>query len=139
MLCCKISSVNDKTCPGGPVSSNNGATERSEYVANAPISRSTFALLNFASSRAQSFVFARTTARRILQHCTCEDCSFCFAGLEWNGHSVCALCISGASAANAQWFEIAIHEQIATATTAHGMLGLILALLRTLTPDSFRE
>ena len=53
-------------------------------------------------SRAQSFVFAKTTARRILQHCTCEDCSFCFAGLEWNGHSVCALSISVATAANAQ-------------------------------------
>jgi len=116
MLRCKISSVNDNACPGGPVSSNNGATERSEYVANGPTSRSTFALLNFASSRAQSFVFARTTARRILQHCTCEDCSFCFAGLEWNGHSVCALATSIATAANAQWFEIAIHEQIAIAT-----------------------
>src|SRR5206468_12954792 len=45
----------------------------------------------------------------------------------------------GAIAANAQWFEIAIHEQIATATIAHRMLVFISALSRTLTPDSFSE
>src|SRR4029077_12624683 len=100
-LCCKINSAKE-IAPGGPVSSNSGARGRGEYAVNAQISMSTFASLNFASSRAQSFVFARTTARRILQHCTCEDCSFCFEGLEWNGHSVCALSISVATAANAQ-------------------------------------
>ena len=73
------------------MSSNNGATARGEYTTNAPAGTGKFASQNFASLRAQSFVLAKTTARRILQHCTCEDCSFCFAGLEWNGHSVCAV------------------------------------------------
>ena len=100
-LCCKINSANENA-PGGPVSSNSGATARDEYTTNAPARTGKFASQNFASLRAQSFVFAKTTARRILQHCTCEDCSFCFAGLEWNGHSVCALSISVATAANAQ-------------------------------------
>src|SRR6516164_6267543 len=85
-----------------------------------------FASQNFASSRAQSFVFANTTARKTLQHCTCEDCSFCFAGLEWNGHSVCAVATSIATAANAQWFEIAIHEEIAIATPTQCMLAFTL-------------
>ena len=121
------------------MSSDNGATVRSEHTSDAPVSTEKFVSLNFASSRAQAFDCAKTTARRILQHSTCEDCSFCFAGFEWNGQAVCLESVSGAIAANAQWFEIAIHEQIATATIAHRTLGFILALLRTLTPDSFRE
>src|SRR5215469_11711759 len=85
-----------------------------------------FASQNCASSRAQSLVFVKATARKTLQHCTCDDWCFCFAGLEWNGHWVCALSISGATAANAQWFETAIHEQIAIATTAPRMLAFTL-------------
>jgi len=70
------------------VSSDNGATARSEHARNAPVSAEKFVPLNFVSSCAQAFDCAETTARRILQHSTCEDCSFCFGDLEWNGHSV---------------------------------------------------
>ena len=34
-LCCKINSANENA-PGGPVSSNSGATVRDEYTTNAP-------------------------------------------------------------------------------------------------------
>jgi len=112
------------------VSSDNGATARSEHARNAPVSTGKFVSLNFALSRAHVFDCAKTTARRILQHSTCEDGSFCFAGLEWNGHAVCLESVSGATAANAQWFEIVIHEQIATVTIAHRMLVFISALLK---------
>lgn len=138
-LRCRINSANENRCDGGPVSSDNGAIARSEHVRNAPVSAEKFVSLNFASSRAQAFDCAKTTARRTLQHWTWEDCSFCFAGLEWNGHSVWVLSICGAIAANAQWFEIVIHEQIATVTIAHRKLVFISPLLKALTPDSVRE
>jgi hypothetical protein len=138
MLRCKISSANDNA-PGGPVSSNSGATVRSKPTTDASASTGKFASLNFALSRSQGFDCVKTTARRILQHCTCEDCSFCFAGWEWNGHSVCPVSMCAATAANAQWFEVAIQEQIAIATIAHRTLVFISAFLKTLTPDSVRE
>ena len=121
------------------MSSDNGAIARSEHARNAPVSAEKFVSLNFASFRAQAFDCAKTTARRTLQHSTCEDGSFCFAGLEWNGHAVCLESISGATAANAQWFEIVIQEQIATVTIAHRKLVFISPLLKALTSDSFRE
>lgn len=121
------------------MSSNNGPTACIEHTSDAPVSAEKFVSLNFASSRAQAFDCAKTTARRILQHSTCEDCSFCFAGLEWNGHSGWLVSICGAIAANAQWFEIVIQEQIATVTIAHRKLVFISPLLKALTPDSFRE
>src|SRR5262249_12864681 len=135
---CRINSANEKQCRGGPVSSNNGATACIEHTRNAPVSIEKFAALNFVSSRSQPFDGAKTTARRILQHCTCDDCSFCLAGWEWNGHSVCLVSICRAIAANAQWFEIAIHE-IATVTITHCMLVFISPLLKALPPDTFRE
>ena len=138
-LCCRINSANENACNGGPVSSNSGEIVGSEQERNAPLSAEKFVSLNFASSRVQAFDCAKTTARSTLQHWTWEDCSFCFAGLEWNGHSVWFVSMCGAIAANAQWFEIVIHEQITTKTTAHRMLVFISPLLKALTPDSFRE
>jgi hypothetical protein len=87
-LRCRINSANENACNGGPVSSDNVAIACSEHARNAPVSAEKFVSLNFASSRAQAFDCAKTIARRTLQHWTWEDCSFCFAGLEWNGHSV---------------------------------------------------
>ena len=121
------------------MSSNNGPTACIEHTSDAPVSAGKFVSLNFASSRAQGFDCAKTTARKTLQHWTWEDCSFCFAGWEWNGHSVWLVSICGAIAANAQWFEIVIHEQIATITIAHRMLVFISPLLKALIPDTFRQ
>ena len=83
-LCCKISSANDNA-PGGPVSSNSGATLRSERTTNAPVSTGKFASQNFALSRAQALNCAKTTARRILQHCTCGGRFLLFRrlGMKW--------------------------------------------------------
>src|SRR5205085_4551270 len=86
----KVNSANENACNGGPVSSNRGATFRSELTTDASVSTKKFSRLNFARSRSQAFDCATTMARRVLQHCTCEHGSFCFAGLEWNGHSLCA-------------------------------------------------
>ena len=87
-LRCKINSANENEREGGPVSSNNGVTACIERRKKPPAAIQKLASLNFASSRSHPFDCAKMTPRRILQHCTCEDCSFCFAGLEWNGHAV---------------------------------------------------
>lgn len=138
-LCCKINSANENGRKGGPVSSNSGATACIEHTRNGPVSTQKGASLNFASSRSHPLDCVNTTPRSILQHCICEDCSFCLAGLEWNGHSACLLSMCGAIAANAQWFDIVTHEQIATVTIAHRMLVFISTLSKTVSPDRFNE
>src|SRR6059036_1614784 len=128
MLRCKISSANERA-PGGPVSRDHDACTLGKSATSVTSSTQRSTSNDLASSRAQLFVWAKTTARRILQHCNCEGSCFCFAGLEWNGHSVCTESVFVATAANAQWFEIANQEQIAIATTAQRMLVFTAALV----------
>jgi len=59
-------------------------------------------LENLASSRVQLFAIAKTTARKVLQHCVPHDGAFGFAGSEWNGHALGGASGFCAKAANAQ-------------------------------------
>ena len=123
MLRCKINSAKLRA-PGGPVSSNSGNDAFREVTMSTDLSKERSTSEKLVWSRVQLFAAVETTARKILQHCISVDCSFCFAGLEWNGHAVGEAPAWAATAPNAQWFEIAIQEKIMNRTIVNCTMRL---------------
>ena len=117
----RFNSVND-VLPGGPVSRVSGLIEIFGGNTIASSRKSGETRSRAVGGRTFSGVIA--VARRILQHSVAAGFGRGFVGVEWKGQALAVSGFFAPIALKAQWFEIAIQEQIVIAAIKHRAVDL---------------